>query len=111
MDVEWESDERRTLECVQAGPYEIRKGDRVRLCPKRRADVMDLVLKGKIATIEAIEMDFEDRLHLALVIEDDPGADLGFARQVGHRFFFGIDEVEPLQEIANDADPSGEALP
>jgi len=33
---------------------------------------------------------------LAVVVEDDPGRDLGFARQPGHRFFFSPAEVEPL---------------
>jgi hypothetical protein len=96
MGVEWESDNRRALECVHLGPYEIRTGDRVRLRPSRRADVMDIALQGKIATVEAIELDFDDRCHLAVVVADDPGADLGFARQIGHRFFFSVDEVEPL---------------
>jgi hypothetical protein len=96
MDPEWDLDDHRTLECVQVGSYEIRKGDRVRLLPRRRADVMDLALRGKVATIEAIEIDFDERCHLAVVIDDDPGADLGMARQIGHRFFFAPDEVEPI---------------
>ncbi len=69
---EWEADDRVQLECVQAGPYELRKGDRVRLVPRRRADIMDIALQGKVATIEAIEQDLEKRLHLAVVLQDDP---------------------------------------
>jgi hypothetical protein len=57
---------------------------------------MDLALKGKVAIIEAIEQDFEDQVHLAVVLEDDPGRDLGMLRQPGHRFFFSPSEVEPL---------------
>ena len=57
---------------------------------------MDLALAGKVAIIEAIEQDFEGRIHLAVVIEDDPGRDLGVLRQVGHRFFFLPNEVDPL---------------
>jgi len=30
------------------------------------------------------------------VVDDDPGRDLGFARQPGHRFFFSPEEVQPL---------------
>ncbi len=63
-----------------------------------RADVMDIALAGKTAVIEALECDAEDRIQLALVLEDDPGKDLGMMRQPGHRFFYGIDEVEPLKE-------------
>lgn len=40
----------------------------------------------------------EIRIYLALVIDDDPGKDLGFMRQPGHRFFYTTDEVEPLGE-------------
>jgi hypothetical protein len=80
------------------GEVEIEKGDRVLIRPKRRADAMDLILAGKIAIVEAIEQDAEDKIHLALVLENDPGRDLGFARQSGHRFFYGADEVEPLKE-------------
>jgi len=88
--------DRRLLECVHVGPAELRQGDRVRLCPNRRADIMDLVLAGKTATIESIEQDYEGRVYLAVTVEDDPGKDLGALRQVGHRFFFQLDEVEPL---------------
>ena len=59
---------------------------------------MDLALAGKTAVIEALECDAEDRIQLALVLEDDPGKDLGMMRQPGHRFFYGVDEIEPVKE-------------
>jgi hydrogenase maturation protease len=31
-----------------------------------------------------------------VVLDNDPGKDMGLLRQPGHRFFFGADEVEPL---------------
>ncbi|MGI8804701.1 MAG: hydrogenase maturation protease, partial [Thermoleophilaceae bacterium] len=37
-------------------------------------------------------------LHIAVTIEDDPGRDLGERRQPGHRFFYALDEVEPLPD-------------
>ncbi len=76
---------------------ELKAGDRVRIRPQSRADVMDIALKGKAAVIESIEQDAEDRIYLALVLDEDPGKDLGFLRQPGHRFFYGLDEVEPLR--------------
>lgn len=88
--------ERRRVECVHVGPAELRQGDRVRLCPRGRADIMDLVLAGMTATIEAIEQDLDGRLYLAVILDDDPGKDLGMLRQPGHRFFFQPEEVEPL---------------
>jgi hypothetical protein len=90
-----ESDRRR-LECLHIGPAEVRPGDRVRLRPRGRADILDLVLAGKTATVEAIEQDFDGRVYLAVTVDDDPGKDLGALRQPGHRFFFSPEEVEPL---------------
>jgi hypothetical protein len=71
-------------------------GARVRLHPKRRADIMDIVLKDQEAVVEAIERDFEDRVHVAVTLLGDPGRDLGLDRYPGHRFFFAQDEVELL---------------
>ena len=77
---------------------ELKKGDRVRIRPRKRADVLDMALDGKIAIIEAVEQDVEEQIQFALILEDDPGKDLGFMRQPGHRFFYGVDEVEPLTD-------------
>ena len=85
------------VESVTVAGIELRKGDRVRIRPKARADAFDLALAGRIALIESIEVDLEDKIHLALVIEDDPGRDLGLDRMPGHRFFYAIDEIEPLE--------------
>lgn len=82
------------LEGIQVDGVYLKTGDRVTIRPKRQADIMDLALAGKTAVIEAIEQDFEDRVYLALVLDDDPGKELGLQRQPGHRFFFGPDEVE-----------------
>ena len=64
--------------------------------PGGRADIMDMALAGRTATVEAIEQDFEGRVYLAVTVDDDPGKDLGLLRQPGHRFFFRPEEVEPL---------------
>lgn len=76
----------------------LKAGDRVRLRPKSRADAFDLVLDGQTAVIEAVEQDLERRVHLAVILEHDPGKDLGLLRQPGHRFFYGVEEVEPLTD-------------
>jgi hypothetical protein len=87
-----------SLESVTVAGVQLKKGERVRIRPIARADVMDAALAGRIAIIEAIEQDLEKRVHLALVLENDPGKDLGMMRQPGHRFFYGVDEIEPLVE-------------
>jgi len=86
------------LESVSVRGVSLKAGDRVRIHPKGRADIMDLALAGKAAVVEAIEQDSEARVHLALVLDEDPGKDLGLMRQPGHRFFYGTDEIEPLRE-------------
>jgi hypothetical protein len=89
-------DDRKRLECLHIEGAEVRAGGRVRLHPRGRSDILDIALAGKSAVVEAIEQDFEGRAYLAVIIEDDPGADLGMLRQPGHRFFFSPEEVEPL---------------
>jgi hypothetical protein len=94
---DWDPEsDRRRVECIHVGAAEIRQGDRVRLRPQGRADIMDMALAGKAATVDAIEQDYEGHVYLAVTVDDDPGSDLGALRQPGHRFFFRPDEVEPL---------------
>lgn len=84
------------LESAVVAGVELRAGDKVRIRPKKRADIMDIALAGKVATIQALEEDVENMVHFALVVDDDPGRNLGLMRQSGHRFFYSADEVEPL---------------
>lgn len=79
------------------GGTALRVGDRVRLQPKGGGDAMDLMLAGKTAVIEAIERDFEDRVHVAVTIDDDPGREWGLQRMPGHRFFFSPEEIQSLE--------------
>jgi hypothetical protein len=83
-------------ESVRVFGIELRVGDRVRINPKKMGDILDMALAGKIAVVEAIEQDFEDRVQLAVVLDDDPGREFGMMRQPGHRFFFSPDEIEPV---------------
>jgi hypothetical protein len=112
MNSEWNplEPEAPTLTAVTAFGVELHVGDRVRIWPQKSADILDLALKGKVAVIEAIERDFEDRVHLGVVLEDDPGRDFGMMRQPGHRFFFSPHEVEPLED-ARAADSRTDAAP
>jgi len=88
--------EKPSVESVRILGVELRVGDRVRLWPQKRADIMDMALEGKVALIEAIEQDFEDNIQFAVVLDDDPGREFGMMRQPGHRFFFSPGEVEPF---------------
>ena len=87
---------RPALESVSVGGVDLRKGSRVLLWPRSGGDIMDLALKGKVAFVVGLEQDYEERIYIAVTLEDDPGRDLGEDRFLGHRFFFSPEEVEPL---------------
>ena len=96
---EWEwhlLEDKANVEFVDVRGVKLRAGDRVRLCPREGGDIFDLALAGKTAVIESIEQDYENNLHLAVIVDDDPGQDMGRLRQPGHRFFFTPVEVEPF---------------
>jgi hypothetical protein len=91
-----EQEGRPTLESVVVEGVELRKGSKVLLWPRSGGDIMDIALAGKAAFIEGIEQDYEDRIYIAVTLEEDPGRDLGGDRILGHRFFFSPEEVVPL---------------
>lgn len=76
----------------------LRRGSRVRLCPNPGGDVMDLALDGRVGIVEGIDEDDAGGVHFTVVVEGDPGLDLGMAKMPGHRFFFRPDEIEPIEE-------------
>ena len=96
MDFFREQEGRPTLESVVVEGVELRKGSKVLLWPSSGGDIMDIALAGKAAFIEGIEQDYEDRIYIAVTLEEDPGRDLGGDRILGHRFFFSPEEVVPL---------------
>ena len=107
---EWQLLEDKTpLASLLVSGVPLRPGDLVRLRPRAGGDVLDLALSGKTAIIESIEQDYEGKPHLAVVLDDDPGRDLGLLRQPGHRFFFGPEEVEPVVAAALRVASEGEA--
>ena len=96
-ELQWQLlEEHNVLETASVGGIELKTGDRVILKPRKGGDIFDMALANQIAIIESIEQDYESKIHLAVVLEDDPGRDLGMMRQPGHRFFFAPEEVEPM---------------
>ena len=82
------------MDCVFVGGVKVAKGSTVCLHPKRRADVWDLFLDGKIATVRAIHQDVENAMYVAVTVDEDPASDLH--DWYGRAFFFYPDEVEPV---------------
>lgn len=94
---EWQLLEEKTpVDHLEISGVEVRTGSCVRLRPRPGGDVMDIALAGQTATIEGIEQDYEGKQHVCVVLDNDPGKDMGLLRQPGHRFFFDAEEVEPL---------------
>lgn len=104
---EWQVLEEKTpVEHIEIAGVEVRTGSYVRLRPRAGGDIMDIALAGQIAIIEAIEQDYEGKHHVCVVLENDPGKDMGMLRQPGHRFFFDAKEVEPLMSHEISTGPS-----
>jgi hydrogenase maturation protease len=102
---EWEwqlLEDKKPLDRLCIDGATVKLGSRVRLRPKPGGDIMDIALDGKTAVIEGIEQDYEGKVHVGVVVDDDPGRDIGLMRQPGHRFFFDSEEVEPLDESVDD---------
>lgn len=92
----WEEQGRPGPESATVNGHTIRKGSRVRLRPRAGGDIFDLALADKLAVVDGIDEDAEGKLHVSVTIDDDPGRDLGAKGVLGHRFFFGVEEVEPV---------------
>jgi hydrogenase maturation protease len=102
---EWEwqlLEDKKPVSDLRVDGVEVRQGSRVRLRPRPGGDIMDIALTGKTAVVEGIEQDYEGKIHVCVVVDDDPGRDIGLMRQPGHRFFFDAEEVEPLPQGDND---------
>ena len=109
---EWEwqlLEDKNLVDHLSVDGVEVRVGDRVRLRPRSGGDIMDIALAGQIALVESIEQDYESKIHVCVVLDNDPGRDLGLLRQPGHRFFFEAPEIETLPP--EEARPAGAAQP
>ncbi|WP_285777099.1 hydrogenase maturation protease [Microtetraspora sp. NBRC 13810] len=102
----WRRMEGRGPDTVTVAGVCVGAGSRVRLRPRSRTDIFDLAMDGRVAIVEGVEQDDTGALHLAVTLEDDPGRDLGEAGLPGHRFFYSVQEVEPLED-----DPGAPARP
>jgi hypothetical protein len=74
----------------------VAKGSLVRVHPSRRADAQDLFFAGRVARVTAVLGDVDGGVHVALVLVDDPAADLH--DWYGRYLYFAPEELEPLKE-------------
>lgn len=57
---------------VEIGSVRFCRGVRVRIEPSRRADSMDICLRGRLATVAAVYRTLEDAPYIAVILDDDP---------------------------------------
>ena len=73
----------------------VSKGSRVRLNPRKHGtDVHDMFLVGRTARVEAVLTDVDGSLHVAVSVDDDPGADIH--SWYGRHYHFSPDELTVL---------------
>lgn len=92
---------------VVIGGVPVARHSRVIMQPgSRRADAQDLFLTGREAIVEAVLLDVDGQVHLAVTPADDPAADLH--RTHGRFLYFAPDEVIPLAGRAAGHPEGGE---
>ncbi len=72
----------------------VAKDSLVRVHPNRRADAHDMFFENQIAKVTAVLSDVDGGIHLAVVILDDPAADMH--EWYGRYLYFAPDEIEPM---------------
>jgi hypothetical protein len=72
----------------------VSKDSLVRLRPSRRADAQDLFFAGQLARVTAVLGDVDGQAHVAVVLVDDPAADMH--EWYGRYLYFAPEELEPL---------------
>ena len=83
-----------TTDAVVIDGVAVARGSRVRLRPGRRADAQDLFFAEREATVSAVYSDVDGGTHVAVVLVDDPAADLH--DWYGRYLYFAPDEIQPL---------------
>src|SRR5271166_1192095 len=83
------------IDAVLVNGTRVARGSQVRLRPRRNADAQDIFVAGKTARVTSVHEDVEGNKHVAVVVDEDPAADLH--DWYGRYLYFSPDEVEPLQ--------------
>jgi hypothetical protein len=83
------------IDAVLVDGVRVARDSRVRLHPTRNADAQDIFVAGKTARVTSVHEDAEGNKHVAVVVDDDPAADLH--DWYGRYLYFSPDELEPLE--------------
>jgi hypothetical protein len=83
------------IDAVLVNGTRVARDSRVRLRPRRNADAQDIFVAGKTARVTSVHEDVEGNKHVAVVVDDDPAAELH--DWYGRYLYFSPDEIEPLE--------------
>ena len=92
------------LDSVVIDGVPVSKDSLVRVRPSRRADAQDLFFADQVARVTAVLSDVDGGVHVALVLADDPAADLH--EWYGRYWYFAPEELEPLTGRDAEEPPS-----
>lgn len=95
------------VDAVLVNGVRVARGSKVRLRPRRNADAQDIFVAGKTARVTSVHEDVEGNRHVAVVVDEDPAADLH--DWYGRYLYFSPDEVEPLPSQHNRTTPERSA--
>ena len=80
---------------LRIGAVNVTNGTRVRLKPSRRADAHDLFYSGQLATVKGVFNDVDGDQHVAVILDQDPAADM--LEWQGRFLYFHPEEIEVVQ--------------
>ncbi|MFN2449013.1 MAG: hypothetical protein ABR508_04360, partial [Candidatus Baltobacteraceae bacterium] len=82
-------------EKVEVAGVTVEPGSLVRVHPRGRADVWDDIVRGMTGRVCAVHTDFEGKRYIGVIFDGDPASDMH--EWYGRSFFYGSDEIEPLE--------------
>ncbi len=85
---------------VLIGGIAVSAGSMVTVHPSRRADAQDLFFAGRVAKVAGVHFDVDGETHVAVVLIDDPAADLH--EWYGRYLYFAPDELAPHVPVQSD---------
>jgi hypothetical protein len=89
------------MDSVLIDGVRVARGSRVRIHPSRRADAQDIFFADQEAEVTAVLSDVDGGTHVALVLVDDPAADIH--EWYGRYLYFAPDELEPLDQAREES--------
>jgi len=89
------------VDSVMIDGVNVARGSLVRVHPSRRADAQDLFFADQVARVTAVLADVDGGTHIALVLVDDPAADLH--EWYGRYLYFAPEEIEPLDPAREES--------